>query len=608
MTQSSIWKDLRKSFNLLDIQDKRKLKMVSLVYIVFGFLDLLGVGAIGMVSAIAFRGVKSQTPGDKVSTLIRITHLDSYSFKSQIILLSLFAILVFSAKTILSVIFLRKTLAYLSNKSAQISSELISKLLNQDVIFLNQKSQQQRLFEVTTGVANLTVGVLSNFVMLVSDVSLMCILLIGLFIVDPIICISALTVFSFVGFALYFLLHVRASRLGYENSVLTFKSNQRIVEAFSLFREISIRGSKGFYANLISNQRNQLAKYDAELKFLPNISKFTTELTVVVGFAVIAGVQLFFYDTNHAVAVISVFLAASTRIAPAVMRMQQGAITVKSYLGSSKPTLELAEQLRYSKAISNPKEFLLDNFDDFLPRIRIHNLSFNYPENNDKTLNNINVQINEGTMVAFVGASGSGKSTLLDIMLGNILVEPGVVTISNIDPRQAIEKWPGAIGLVPQQVYISDGTIRDNVCLGFDSFKVPEEVIWDCLEKADLSEFVRNLADGLDHQVGDNGTKLSGGQRQRLGIARALLTNPRLVLFDEATSSLDSETENRITESILKLKGHFTIVIIAHRLSTIKNADNIFYIENGAIVSNGDFNQLKKINHNFKLQAELMGL
>jgi len=608
MIQSSIWKDLRLTFDLLNIEDKKKLKLVSVIYIFFGFLDLLGVAAIGMVSAIAFRGVKSQTPGDRVGTLIRLTNLDLYSLKSQIILLSVFAIIVFSVKTIFSVVFLRKILIYLSNKSAQISSGLISKLLNQDVIFLNQKSQQQRLFEVTTGVANLTVGVLSNIVMLVSDVSLTFILLIGLFIVDPMICFSALVVFSVVGFALYFLLHVRASRLGYENSVLTFKSNQRIIEAFSLFREISIRGSKGFYANLISNQRYQLAKYDAELKFLPNISKFTIELTVVVGFAFIAAVQLFLYDTNRAVAVISVFLAASTRIAPAVMRMQQGVITIKSYLGSSKPTLELAEQLLYSKTISKPKEFQLDNFEDFLPKIRIQNLSFNYPENNENTLNNINVQINEGTMVALVGASGSGKSTLLDIMLGNIRVEPGTVTISNIDPHQAIEKWPGAIGLVPQQVYISDGSIRDNVCLGFESYKVPEEVIWDCLEKADMSEFVRNLPDGLEHQVGDNGTKLSGGQRQRLGIARALLTNPRLILFDEATSSLDSETENRITESILKLKGHFTIVIIAHRLSTIKNADNIFYVENGRIVADGDFNQLKKLNHNFKLQAELMGL
>lgn len=608
MIQSSIWKELRLTFDLLNIEDKKKLKLVSVIYIFFGFLDLLGVAAIGMVSAIAFRGVKSQTPGDRVGTLIRLTNLDLYSLKSQIILLSVFAIIVFSVKTIFSVVFLRKILIYLSNKSAQISSGLISKLLNQDVIFLNQKSQQQRLFEVTTGVANLTVGVLSNIVMLVSDVSLMFILLIGLFIVDPMICFSALVVFSVVGFALYFLLHVRASRLGYENSVLTFKSNQRIIEAFSLFREISIRGSKGFYANLISNQRYQLAKYDAELKFLPNISKFTIELTVVVGFAFIAAVQLFLYDTNRAVAVISVFLAASTRIAPAVMRMQQGIITIKSYLGSSKPTLELAEQLLYSKTISKPKEFQLDNFEDFLPKIRIQNLSFNYPENNENTLNNINVQINEGTMVALVGASGSGKSTLLDIMLGNIRVEPGTVTISNIDPHQAIEKWPGAIGLVPQQVYISDGSIRDNVCLGFESYKVPEEVIWDCLEKADMSEFVRNLPDGLEHQVGDNGTKLSGGQRQRLGIARALLTNPRLILFDEATSSLDSETENRITESILKLKGHFTIVIIAHRLSTIKNADNIFYVENGRIVADGDFNQLKKLNHNFKLQAELMGL
>jgi len=600
--------ELKRAFRLLDKRDRRKLLLVTLVQILFGFLDLLGVAAIGIVTAIAFRGIKSQGPGDKVSSILTFLGLDDFSLRSQVVFLGIAAVMILSSKTVFSVIFLRRTLFYLSRKSASISSDLISKLLTQPLSFISLESQQQRLFSLTTGVSNLTVGVLSNIVLIVSDASLLIVLLLGLLMVDPIMCISTLVVFGSVGVILYFLLHTRAARFGLENAKVSIYSSQRIIEAFSSYRELSARGGREFYANQICLQRYQLAAFDAELKFLPNISKYVTELTVVIGITGIAAFQFSRSDNNHAIAVLSVFIAASTRIAPAVMRLQQSAITVKSYLASSKPTLDLADDLIQASKLSKKENLISTDHEGFTPQIEVKNLKFRYLSENNNVINNLNLSITPGSFTAFVGPSGGGKSTLIDLILGVCLPDQGIIQISQRSPKEALKTWPGAVGYVPQNVFVSNATIRENICLGFNSLEIDEELVWKALEQAELSEFVRELEGQLDFLVSDNGNNLSGGQRQRLGIARALVTKPKLLILDEATSALDADTEKRISDSISNLKGDTTIVVVAHRLSTVRFADHIYYIDQGVVRGQGTFDEVKEVNTDFKLQAEHMGL
>ncbi len=600
--------ELKRAFRLLDKRDRRKLLLVTLVQVLFGFLDLLGVAVIGMVTAIAIRGIKSQGPGDKVSSILDFLGIEDFSLRSQVVFLGIAAVLILSSKTVFSVVFLRKTLFYLSRKSASISSDLISKLLAQPLSFISLESQQQRLFSVTTGVSNLTVGVLSNIVLIVSDISLLLVLLLGLFVVDPVVCISTLIVFGSVGVILYLLLHSRAARFGLENAKVSIYSSQKMIEAFSSYRELSARGGREFYANQISRQRYQLATFDAELKFLPNISKYVTELTVVIGITGIAAFQFSRSDNNHAIAVLSVFIAASTRIAPAVMRLQQSAITVKSYLASSKPTLDLADDLLQTEKLSRNENHVSIEHHGFTPQIEIKKLSFRYNSENDKVINNLNLIINPGSFTAFVGPSGGGKSTLIDLMLGVCLPDEGVIQISQRLPREALRTWPGAVGYVPQNVFVSNASIRENICLGFNPSEINDELVWNALEQAELSDFVRELDGQLDFLISDNGSNLSGGQSQRLGIARALVTKPKLLILDEATSALDADTEKRISNSISNLIGETTIVVVAHRLSTVRFADKIYYIDQGVVRGEGTFEEVKELNPDFKLQAEHMGL
>ena len=601
-------RELNRAFALLNRKDRRRLIAVTCLQVIFGILDLLGVAAIGVVTALAFRGIKAQGPGDKVESVLKLTKLSNFEFQQQVVLLSIFAVLIFTAKTIFSVVFLRKTLFYLSRKSSEISSDLTAKLLNRELTYIKSSPVQERLFSLTTGVSNITVGVLTNIVLIVSDLSLLVVLLLGLFLVDPIICLSTLTVFSSIGFMLYFLLHTRATKNGKLLAKETIRSNQSIVEVMLSFREIFVKGSREFYSKRIQIQRHELAKYDAELKFLPSISKYTTELAVVVGITGIAALQFARYETNHAVAVLSVFVAASTRIAPAVMRLQQSAITVKAYLGSGKPTLDLADELRET----SPLEFKLNSIslahNNFNAQVSFNNVSFSYDSETNETIRDISIHVPDGTMTAIVGPSGGGKSTLVDLILGILIPQKGSVLLGGITPREAIKEWPGAIGYVPQEVFISNGTIRENICLGFDPKTVDEKLIWDALEVADLAEFVSSIDGQLEFVVGDNGGSLSGGQRQRIGIARSLLTKPSLVILDEATSALDSATENRISESIMKLRGNCTVIVVAHRLSTIRNSDQVIYVENGAVVATGTFDEVKSKSPKFEEQAEFMGL
>ena len=197
---------------------------------------------------------------------------------------------------------------------------------------------------------------------------------------------------------------------------------------------------------------------------------------------------------------------------------------------------------------------------------------------------------------------------LSDIILGVILPNKGFIKISGNDPLIAIEKWPGAIAYVPQDVMVSNCTVRENVGLGYANDEIDDSLVLQALSVAHLDTFIQTLPKGLATNVGDRGTKLSGGQRQRLGIARAVFTKPKMLVLDEATSSLDGQSESDISDSINEMRGEITVILIAHRLSTVKNADKVIYLENGKIVSVGTFNEVRRNVPNFEKQASLMGL
>ena len=605
-----VWRStiVGRSLKVLTRQDQRKIFTVVIIQVFMGLLDLAGIAAIGVLGALAVAGVSSRQPGNRVSEALNFLQISDYEFQTQAAILGLLAAGLLISRTVISIIFTRRVLYFLGRRSARISSSLISKLLNQSILQIQQRSTQETLYAVTRGVDSITLGVIGITVTLISDLSLLIILFIGLFVVDSSIALMALLVFGSIGLLLYKFMHKYARKLGIEESRLSIQVNQKIVEILSAYRESVVRDRRYFYAQEIQKSKYKLSDTLADISFLPNISKYVIETTVVIGTLAVSAAQFIAHDATRAVATLSVFMAAVTRIAPAVMRIQQGSIGIRQSLGSAQPTLNLIESLDQDvELVPTEKSLELEHF-GFRPNIELKDVVFSYPGTSEPVLKSLNLKIGEGEYLALVGSSGAGKTTLVDVLLGVINQDSGSVLISGKSPREAASKWPGAISYVPQDVIIFDGTIRENVAMGFLQEAHDDELIWEALSTAQMAEVVGGLPEKLDTQVGERGTKLSGGQRQRLGIARAMFTKPKLLVLDEATSSLDGQTESDISDAINALKGNVTVLMIAHRLSSVRKAGRVIYISNGLIQASGTYDEVRRQVPDFDHQSKLMGI
>jgi ABC-type multidrug transport system fused ATPase/permease subunit len=597
-----------RSLRILPKSDRRKVAGIVLLQIGLGMMDLAGIALAGVLGGLAISGISSNQPGNRVQGLLNFLQIGNLALQQQVLILGLGISALLVGKTVISILFTRRTLFFLSQRGAVLSSALISKLLGQPLQKVQERSMQQTLYSLTEGVNSITVGVLGTSVMLIADISLLFVIAIGLIYVDIVVALSTFVIFSAIGVALYNLLSVRAKELGIKKSQLSIKSSEKIIEVLSSYRELVVKNRRSHYSRMIGENQLLLSNNTAEQMFMPQIGKYVIEITVVIGSLIICGIQFTMNDAFHSIATLSVFLAASTRIAPAVLRIQQGTLTIKGSIGNATPTLELVELLGDAPEIENSSDVLEISHPGFEPSVLIGDVSLTYPSKAKAAISNIEMDVSPGTAIAIVGPSGAGKTTLVDVLLGILAPDSGIVKISGLSPLLAISKWPGAISYLPQDVLISNGTIRENITLGYPKEIISDELVWNAVKIAKLEDFVNGLPDGLNSYVGDRGTQVSGGQRQRLGIARAMLTQPKLLVLDEATSALDGETELGITEAIAELHGKVTIIMIAHRLSTIRNADVVYYISEGRITANGTFDFVRKQVPDFDRQAELMGL
>lgn len=594
------------SLSLLEKSKRRKIKLVSAGQTLLGFLDLLGIAAIGLVATVGINGINSRPTGGVTYSLLRSIGLSSLSLQFQAAVLATFALMLFILRTLLSMFLTRKTLFFLGRCGAEISSDLFRKILTRPIIEIEKYGSQQYVYFLTAGVEILVVRIIGSTVSLIADIALLFLIITALLYVDFLMTMLVIIIVSAMFLLLHRLTTSRSKVIGMEHSSRDISSRESLFDALSAFREIVTKGRIPYYESKFRKSRSEAAGALAEYNFMPYMGKYVIETSIMLSAFLIAGVQFLISDALNAITTLSIFMAAGSRLAPAVLRIQQGFVRINNGRGAASSTLSLIEELELVNSPKRDIKKFSESHSGFVPKIELSNVIFRYPKSSTQTLEAINLDINPGESIALVGPSGSGKSTLVDLITGVLIPDGGEVKLSGVSPREAILRWPGAVGYVPQQIYISNSSVAQNVALGYSEAELDDSQIWHALEVAQIADFVSTIGDGLTASLGDRGVKLSGGQKQRLGIARALLTKPHILILDEATSALDGQTEQEVAHAIDRFKGQITLIFIAHRLSTAKRADRIIYLESGKVVAQGSFAEVQKAVPKFQKVVEMI--
>jgi ATP-binding cassette subfamily C protein len=307
-------------------------------------------------------------------------------------------------------------------------------------------------------------------------------------------------------------------------------------------------------------------------------------------------------------AVLGIFLVGGVRLLSAFLPIQRAAIDLRSLKSQAVAAQDFLGSLE--QVHRNPVSASYRMARNSGLGVSIQDVSFSYPDSPEKTgvLKSISMEIEEGSFVALVGPSGSGKSTLVDIILSLHSPTSGQVFLDKLSPENYIALNPGAVGYVPQRPGIVSGTIRDNIALGVPSPDTDVDRVWEVLEQAGMADFVSSLPDGIDTSMGKDMDDFSGGQLQRIGLARALYSDPSLLVLDEATSGLDAETELEISDSLSTRRAGTTVLAVAHRLSTVQNADKIYVLDGGSQVASGSFGDLRRSSTLFRKYIEILNM
>ncbi len=339
--------------------------------------------------------------------------------------------------------------------------------------------------------------------------------------------------------------------------------------------------------------------------FLSKIPKPIVETIAVAGIMLIAILMVAQgRPVTTIIPVLTLFVMATVRLMPAIQQVTKSLTKLRYNLVVVDPIyddiVELADYRKRFLADRDKRERI-----ELKNKITIRDLHYSYPNSDEQALRGVSLSIPKGASVAFTGPSGAGKTTIVDLLLGLLEPDRGMILADGQNIQDHLSAWQRNIGYIPQFIYLSDETLRNNIAFGIKNEEIDDEAVWKALQLAQLDELVKGLPEGLETIIGERGVRLSGGQRQRIGIARALYHNPQVLVMDEATSALDNVTEKQIIAALDELKGQRTVITIAHRLTTVMDCDRIYFMKNGRIESEGTYDELIANNDSFRVLANV---
>ena len=558
------------------------------------FLDIAGVAAVGLLGAAGASGFT----GNPQASFFGIT-IDIGSSQLLLTVMALIAVFFF-LKAALSVFLIRLTSYFLAGIEIKNATEIAQYLFTGGLAELRQYSRSEVQWAVT-GSTNVTFsGVLGSAGMLVTETSLLIFMFTLFVIVDPLAAVAITVYFIIVILIFQLLSNQRIQQSGQDFAEGGMDVTQVSLDLFEAFKEISVLMKQHFFLSRFQKARTTYAYGDAEMRFLMAIPRYFVETALALGALAFVAWQLARGEVTDGLVTAGVFLAGGVRMMAALLPLQNAVLALKNQIEQAKISQEILAKSRHAQSQISAVLDSSKSAEDFGISgnvgitVELDSVTFTHTGASQPAVRDVSFTIEPGSYVALVGPSGAGKTTLADLVLGLNSPESGSVLVDGVSARTTREQKPGLMAYVPQRPGLVSGTLVDNIALGQDPESVDFDRVTAVLEKARLTDLVSELPEGVHTRLGKNSDSLSGGQIQRLGLARALYTNPKLIVLDEATSALDAEAEASISESIRKIGSDTTVIVIAHRLSTVQKADVVHVIDNGKLVASGSFKELRR--------------
>ena len=569
---------------IMTANQKRIGCIVFIMSIVYAVLETFGVSIIFPLLQ-AFLNPEGLMKSKYVSPFVQALHLESY--REVIFLVCIGIILIYIFKNMFGLLYTWVSNKYACKVHRELSIQILNAYMRQGYSFFVETSSARLLNGLGEDVSSVYNIINYAFILLSKAFTILgtAILII---IVTPSMSITLLALVIFC-FALSQLLF-RRSMTKYGKLVREYNSMayQASLEAIQGSKEVLVTNRQKYFVNQYEKCLVGSNKATIRNAIGANAPAYIIEAVCVTGLMTLIAVRVLHEtDVASTLSQLSVIAIAAFRILPAlgsVLSCVNSIVYNAPSLAASYETIALVRKL--DEMEDGEEQIQGEELEriQFSGELTLSHITFRYPRRDAAVLDDLNLRIEKGTSVAFIGASGAGKTTLADIILNLLEPQQGEILMDGYNIKKLRGQWNKIVGYVPQSVYLTDASIRRNIAFGVEESEIDDEKVWNALEMAQLKPFVEGLADGLDTVVGEWGIQFSGGQRQRVAIARALYGEPDIIILDEATSALDNETETAVMESIDALQGIKTLIIVAHRLTTIRNCDKIYEIRDGKAV------------------------
>lgn len=587
---------IKRSLGFMSPKDRLTYFFLVIIRALSGVLDVIGIALIGLIAGLAATNLDPSKP-----LVIAGFTLPTFS-ESALLWLVVIVLLVFIVKTIIAVGLSKALTRFLARVESEQATRIASSVFSNDLGKLQTVNRSEIVWASLGSAFQAFSCLLVSFGTFISEGLLLVLISLTFVVVDPIASVFVVIYFGILVIVIQLFIGSSLKRAGEDTTEGNIESVQALDDLLGAFREISIAEKTQFYIKKFSVARAKMARGGGQMTFLSGMPRYVVETALMLGVVIFVGFQFVTGQLATGLVTVGVFLTGGVRIMASLLPLQNAAANVKNQAEQGKLSLDLLEEIKATDGKNNSNKLsqealaqeTIDTSGDLGEAVTISGVSFSYPGSATAALKNITMQVNSGQHVAIIGPSGAGKTTLVDLMLGLVTPTEGEVLLGGIAPSERISAFPGTVAYVPQNPGIISGTIAQNVAIGLNDAEIDEERVLDCLNKANLTDLITSLPEGIHTSVGNQSDSLSGGQIQRLGFARAIYSQPKFIVLDEATSALDASSEAFLASSIKALGKSVTVVVIAHRLSTVQHSDVVYVIEGGEIIASGKFAHLRK--------------